>query len=123
MRRLSPLATRASRENLEVIVGTTADVQRIPARGVRDADEAVADREGLCDRLAGEINNVKRAGREVACRRDRGLRSIWTHCNAERSIVDFDLHTRRRNHLTIWKQHAAVRLPSDERDRDECNDR
>ena len=98
----------AFRKNLDVVVGPAADVEGIAVRGERDTDETVSDRDRLRHRRRGQVDDVKRARREVAGGGDRRLGAIRADCDAERPIVDLDLRSRRSDRLAIRQQHAAV---------------
>ena len=117
-RRLSPDAVDAFRKDLDVVVGSAADVESIAVRAERDTDETVSDRDRLRQRRRGQVDDVERARRKVAGGGDRRLRSVRADRDAERPIVDLDLRSRRSDRLTIRQQDAAVGLSSDERHRD-----
>ena len=97
-------------------------VQRLAVGAVRDADETVADGEGLRHGLRGQIDDVERARCEVAGGGDRGLGPIRADGDSQRPIVDFNLRAGRHDCLAVRKQDAAVRLDANKRDRDEACD-
>jgi hypothetical protein len=72
--------------------------------------------------LGGEVDDVESLRREVTGGCHGGLGPVRADGDPEWPIVDLNLHTRWCDRLSIGKQYAAVRLPSDKRDRDDCGD-
>ena len=101
-------------EDLHVVAGAAADVDRVSGRTERHADEAVRDADRLLERPGVQVDEMQRARVEVAAGHDGEQAAVRAHHHPERTIVDLDVRAGRRQRLAVRHQDAAIVLHADD---------